>query len=166
MHLFIHLYWYRPMASYFILGVAIAAVRQHLDKPRVTPVKYKVPHASQLSSCLSVSPLLNHTSQELSTLAHSFLTSHSFPHSGFAGFCPCHSPETTPTKIIRDLATLHLSSDLSSWQHLPQLAISSPTPTNACFPGHLCHPPLGPLPSLAIPHRFGFFLGFLKCVPF
>ena len=62
------------MASYFILGVAIAAVHQHLDKPRVTPVKYKVPHASQLSSlplCLPASqPRLPRAVYTCSLLSH------------------------------------------------------------------------------------------------
>ena len=158
------------MASYFILGVAIAAVHQHLNKPRVTQVKYKVPHASQLSSeSLPASPSPRFSATPPKSCLH-LLTPFSPPTPsliwGLLASVPVTLLKLHQLRSSGMSSPYHLSSDPSSWQHLPRLAMSSPIPSNACFPGHLRHPPLGPLPSLAIPHRFFFFfLRFLKCVP-
>ena len=99
------LHQHRLIAS-FILGAAINTVHRHLNKLRVCWVKIKCPHLLVvLRASPPLCPHLSHASQELSAFLHSFLTSHSFPDSGFAGLCPCHSPEITLTKIISDLFT-------------------------------------------------------------
>lgn len=113
------------MASCFILGVAITTVHQHLNKLRLSCVKNKMPHASQLSLEPLCSPSLSATAPKRSALSHSFLTSHSCPDLGLASFCPCHSPEIISRSSVTS-SLLNLSSALSSWQHLPPSAISCP----------------------------------------